>query len=117
MRVEQRRAQVAEQAQLRTDFQQAHFRTQRTVEVVPLRTADGAEQDSVGGAGALQGLVGQRSAVLLVGRAAQLVVAQLEAQLVLLVGQLQHLDCFGDDFRTDTITREHQNLLAHCMSL
>gem|GEM_PF-5526198 len=38
---------------------------------------------------------------------------QAEVELVLVIGQLQHLDGFGHDFRTDAITRKNQNLLAH----
>ncbi|RMO76935.1 Glutamine amidotransferase s-II [Pseudomonas syringae pv. primulae] len=51
--------------------------------------------------------------MLVDGRAADHVVGQFKTQLILLVGQLQHLDRFGHDFRTNTITWENQNLLAH----
>jgi len=51
--------------------------------------------------------------VLVDGRAADDVVAQFETQLLFLAGQVQNLDRLGHDFRTDAITWENQNLLAH----
>jgi len=113
LRVEDRRAQVAEQAQLRTDLQQATLRADITFDLVPFRAAHRAEQYGVGRAGAVQGFIGQWHAVLVDGRAADHVVAQLKAQAVLAVGEFQHLDRFGHDFRTNTVARENQNLLAH----
>ena len=59
--------------------------------MVSHRPADRAQQNGVSGAGTLQRLVGQRHTVLVDGRAAQLVIAQLEAQIELVTGQLQHL--------------------------
>src|SRR5690606_18187883 len=113
LRVEDRWAQVGEQAQLRTDLQQAALGADVTLDLVPLRPADRAEQHRVGLARAFQGLVGQWHAVLVDGRAADHVVLQGEAELELVVGQLQHLDRLGHDFRADAITWENQNLLAH----
>ncbi|CRM60960.1 hypothetical protein [Pseudomonas sp. 24 E 13] len=51
--------------------------------------------------------------MLVDGSAADHVVAQREAQVVFGVGQFQHFDCFGHDFRANTVARENQNLLAH----
>ncbi|MNQ74500.1 hypothetical protein D3C85_892590 [compost metagenome] len=113
LRVQNRRTQVAEQAQLRTDFQQATLRADVTLDGVPFRAADGAQQHGVSSAGTVEGFVGQRHAVLVDGGATDHVMAQLEAQAVFVVGQLQHLDRFGHDFRTNTVTWENQNLLAH----
>src|SRR5690606_33756835 len=67
--------------------------------------------------GTLQGFSGQTDAVAIIGGAAQIVIAQLDTQTVLLTGYVQHLDCFGNDLRTDTIAGENQNLLAHIFSL
>lgn len=113
LRVQQRRAQVAEQAQLRTDLQQATLRADGRVDCVPLRTANGAEQNRIGSTGTCQGLVGQRYAVTVDGGTAQVIEAQLEAQRVLVVGQVQHLDRLSHDFRANAVTRKNQNLLAH----
>ncbi|MNV29062.1 hypothetical protein D3C71_1202720 [compost metagenome] len=113
MRVQDRRTQVAEQAQLRTDFQQAALRADVTFDGIPFRAANGAQQHGVGRAGTLQGLVGQRHAVLVDGSATDHIKAQLETQGELVAGQFQHLDRFGHDFRANTVTWENQNLLAH----
>ena len=115
MRIEDGRAQVAEQAQLRTDLQQAALRTDGRIDDVPLRPANGAKQHGIGGLRARQGLVGQRYAVAVDGGAAQVIEAQLETQGVLVVGQVQHLDRLDHDFRTDTVAGENQNLFAHCI--
>src|SRR5690606_16713078 len=117
LRIQQRRTQVAEQAQLRTDLQQTTLWTDGRVDLVPLRATYRAKQNRIGLARALQGLVGQRYTVLVDSRTAQLVIAQFEPELELGVGQLQYLDRLGDDFRTDTIARENQNLFAHHVSL
>ncbi|MNF87123.1 hypothetical protein D3C84_695820 [compost metagenome] len=98
---------------MRTDFQQATLRADVTLDGVPFRAADGAQQHGVSSAGTVEGFVGQRHAVLVDGGATDHVMAQLEAQAVFVVGQLQHLDRFGHDFRTNTVTWENQNLLAH----
>ncbi|MNQ91290.1 hypothetical protein D3C85_1066630 [compost metagenome] len=113
LRVQDRRTQVAEQAQLRTDFQQAALRADVTFDGIPFRAANGAQQHGVGRAGTLQGLVGQRHAVLVDGSATDHIKAQLETQGELVAGQFQHLDRFGHDFRANTVTWENQNLLAH----
>ena len=113
LRIEQRRAQIAEQPQLGADLQQAALGTNGRIDGVPLRSADGAQQDGVSGTSTLQGLIGQRHAVLVDSRTTELVVAQLEAQLKLVIGQLQHLDRLGHDFRANTIARENQNLFGH----
>ncbi|ELQ11774.1 Glutamine amidotransferases class-II [Pseudomonas syringae BRIP39023] len=113
LRIQDRRTQVAEQAQLRTDFQQTALRTDVALDGVPFRAADCTEQHGVGRTGTIQGFIGQRHAVLVDGRATDHVVGQFKPQLILFVGQLQHLDRFGHDFRTNTITWENQNLLAH----
>ena len=98
---------------MRTDFQQAALGANVALDLVPFRATHGAQQDSVGRTGALKGLVGQRYAMLVDGCAADQVVGQLQAQVELVTGQLQHLDRFGHDFRTNTVARENQNLLAH----
>ncbi|MCY1439960.1 hypothetical protein D9M71_562140 [compost metagenome] len=98
---------------MRTDLQQAALRANITLELVPLRSTHGAQQYSVGSASTLQGFIGQGYAVLVDGGTTDHVVLQGEAKLELVVGQLQHLDRFGHDFRTNAITRENQNLLAH----
>ncbi|MDT4887035.1 hypothetical protein FQZ97_1234510 [compost metagenome] len=51
--------------------------------------------------------------MLVDGGAADHIVAQLEAKLELVIGQLQHLDRFGHDFRADAVTGENQNLFGH----
>ncbi|MNJ54906.1 hypothetical protein D3C77_503680 [compost metagenome] len=113
LRVEDRRAQVGEQAQLRTDLQQAALGANVALDLVPFRPANGAEQHGVGLACTFQGLVGQRHAVLVDGGATDHIVLQAEAELELVVGQLQNLDRLGHDFRTNAITWKNQNLLAH----
>ncbi|MCY1357379.1 hypothetical protein D9M69_438690 [compost metagenome] len=113
MRIEDGRAQVGEQAQLRTDLQQAALRADVALDLVPLRPAHGAQQHGIGLACALQGLVGQGHAVLVDGGAADDVFGQFEAELELVVGQLQDLDRFGHDFRADAVAGENQNLFAH----
>ncbi|MNN05255.1 hypothetical protein D3C81_1180090 [compost metagenome] len=113
LRVEDGRTQVGEQAQLRADLQQAALRADVTLDLVPLRATHGAQQHGIGLARTLQGFVGQRHAVLVDGRATDHVVLQAEAELELVVGQLQHLDRLGHDFRTNAIAWENQNLLAH----
>lgn len=72
-----------------------------------------AQQHRIGLTRALQGLVGQRHAVLVDGRATDDVLGQFEAELEPVVGQFQHLDRFRHDFRADTVTGENQDLLAH----
>ncbi|MNJ52901.1 hypothetical protein D3C77_482660 [compost metagenome] len=113
LRVEDRRTQVGKQTQLRTDFQQSALRTNVTFDLVPLRSTHSTEQHRIGLTRTFQGLVGQRHAVLVDGCATDDIVTQAEAELELVVGQLQHLDRLGHDFRTNTITWENQNLLAH----
>jgi hypothetical protein len=98
---------------LRTDFQQTALRTDVTLDSIPFRAANGAQQYGIGCAGTLQGFVGQRHAMLVDGRATDHVMTQLEAQGELVAGQFQHLDRFGHDFRANTVTWENQNLLAH----
>ncbi|MCY1445977.1 hypothetical protein D9M71_625160 [compost metagenome] len=51
--------------------------------------------------------------MLVDGSATDHIVLQAEAELELVVGQLQHLDRLGHDFRTNAITWKNQNLLAH----
>ena len=113
MRVEDGRTQVGEQAQLRTNLQQTALGTDIAFDPVPFRPSYRAQQHRIGLARALQGLVGQRHAVLVDGRATDDVLGQFEAELEPVVGQLQHLDRFRHDFRTDTVTGENQDLLAH----
>ncbi len=113
LRIENGRPQVGEQAQLRTDFQQPPFGAHVTLDLVPLRPAYGAQQYGVCLARTLKRLIGQRYAMPVDSRAADHVMLQLEAELELVVGQLQDLDRFGHDFRANAVTRENQNLLAH----
>ena len=56
LRVQNGRAQVTEQAQLRTDFQQAALRANVTFDGVPLRATHGAQQLSVSSTSRFQGL-------------------------------------------------------------
>ncbi|MNW04320.1 hypothetical protein D3C71_2003950 [compost metagenome] len=51
--------------------------------------------------------------MLVDGSATDHVVGKAEAKLELVVGQFQHLDRLGHDFRTNAITWENQNLFAH----
>src|SRR3546814_6530934 len=56
-----------------------------------------------------KGFVGQRHAIFVDRCATQLVIAQLEVQLELVIGQLQNLDRLGHDLRADTITGPNTN--------
>ena len=113
LRIEDGRTQVGEQAQLRANLQQTALGTDIAFDPVPFRPPYRAQQHRIGLARALQGLVGQRHAVLVDGRATDDVLGQFEAELEPVVGQFQHLDRFRHDFRADTVTGENQDLLAH----
>ncbi len=113
MRVEQCRTQVTEQPQLGANLQQTALGTNGRIDLVPLRASHRAKQNGIGSTCTRKGFVGQRHAIFVDRCATQLVIAQLEVQLELVIGQLQNFDRLGHDLRADTITGQNQNLFTH----
>src|SRR5690606_39802610 len=62
LRIEDGWPQVAEQIEFGAELEQPFLRTDGAIQLVPLRAADGAEQDGIGRARLLQRLVRQRYA-------------------------------------------------------
>lgn len=81
----------------------ALFGAQGPVELVVFPVAHGAEQNGVGFLGELEGGLGQRVAVGLVGGAADQGGFHLELQ----VECVEDLDGLGHDFGTDAVTRQN----------
>ncbi|MPN05572.1 hypothetical protein SDC9_152823 [bioreactor metagenome] len=101
--VADRRAEVGKQAQALAQAEDGLLGAQRAVELVVLPVAHGAEQDRVGFLGQLEGGLGQRVAVRVVGGAADEGRFHLQIQ----VQGVEHLHCFCDDFRADAITGQN----------
>ena len=108
-----RRAQVDEQAQCGAQTEQRLLRTLGTRHIVPLRAADCTEQNGIRVLADLDGLIGQRDAVL-VDRAAtreDLLKTKLVAEL--LADLIEHEHSLGYDFRTDAIALDNSNIVFH----
>ena len=113
LRVENRRAQVGEQLQLRTQPEQRLFRPQLARQRVVFQPADGAQQHRIGRLGELQRRRRQRLAGLVVGRAAHGRGFELDFKTVIPAQALEHLHCLGHHLGTDAVARQHSNFFAH----
>ncbi len=112
MRIEDSRAQVGEEPESGAQSQQPLLRTLGDVQRLPLGSAHGAEQDGIGRPGRGQGLLGQRITDRVIGRATDQGFAHRHVDGALGLKRIQHLDCLGHDFRTDTVARDDQNILT-----
>ena len=108
-----RRAQVDEQTQCGAQTEQRLFRTLCARHIVPLRAADCTEQNGIRVLADLDGLIGQRDAIL-VDRAAaceDLLETKLVAEL--LADLIEHEHSLGYDLRADAVTLDNSNIVFH----
>ena len=106
-----RRPQVGEQVEILAQAQQAALGPLVERHLVPLRTADGAEDDGVGLMRLGHGLVGDRDAVGVERRAADQRRLGLELDFALLVQHADDAIDLGHDFRADAVAGEKKKVL------
>jgi hypothetical protein len=103
--------------QLAAQAEQALLGTQWPIELLPMRTADGAEQNRIAALDELERVGRQRMTGGLVTGTADRRFCELELQLEIAAQTLQHLHRLGDDLRSDAIAGEHCNLVRHRWAL
>ena len=108
-----RRAQVDEQAQCGAQTEQRLLRTLFTRNLVPLRAADRAEQHGIRVLADLDGLIGQRDAVLVDRAAACEDLLEIELVAELLADLIEHEHSLGYDLRADAVTLDNSNIVFH----
>ena len=108
-----RRAQVDEQTERGAQTEQRLLRTLFTWNLVPLRAADRAEQHGIRVLADLDGLLGQRNAVLVDGAAACEDFLKIELVAELFADLVEHEHRFGYDFRADTVALDNSNIVIH----
>ena len=77
--------------------------------MLPLRSADGTEQDGIGILADPNGRLRQRLAFLIDGDAANIGEGKLERDIEFLFNGLEHLDRFSHDFRADAVSGQNRN--------
>ena len=108
-----RRAQVDEQAQCGAQTEQRLLRTLCTRHIVPLRAADCTEQHGIRVLADLDGLIGQRDAVLVDRTAAREDFLKIKLMAELLADLIEHEHSLGYDFRADAVTLDNSNIVFH----
>ena len=108
-----RRAQVDKQAERGAQAEQRLLRTLFTRNLVPLRAADRAEQHGICLLADLDGLLGQRDAVLVDRAAARKDFLKIELVAELLADLIEHEHSLGDDLRTDAVALYYCDIIIH----
>ena len=106
-----RRTQVGEQAEFLAEPEQAGFRPLIEPDVVPLGSADRAEQDGIDAQRVGHRLVADRHAILVDGGAADQTVLNVERDFTPTIHQVDHAAYLAHNFRANTITGQYQQLL------
>ena len=104
------RAQVGPQAEAGADRQQTLLGPHIRRRDVPLRAADGAEEDGRGAAGLLDRLGADRHAIRVDRRAADEVLLEVEDVLVALADRLEDSDALRRYLRSDAVTGQHEDV-------
>src|SRR5262249_6971897 len=102
-------AEIGEELQLAAQPEEGLLGTDAALWVVPLRSADGTEQDGVAGFGELQALGGERGAVAVDSAAADEPVAEVEGEAELLGAGRQHRARLCGHLRADAVAGENGN--------
>ena len=108
-----RRAQVDEQTQCGAQTEQCLLRTLGTRHIVPLRAADCTEQNGIRVLADLDGLIGQRDAVLVDRAAAREDFLKTKLVAELLADLIEHEHSLGYDLRADAVTLDNSNIVFH----
>ena len=108
-----RRAQVDKQAERGAQAEQRLLRTLFTRNLVPLRAADRAEQHGICLLADLDGLLGQRDAVLVDRAAARKDFLKIELVAELLADLIEHEHSLGDDLRADAVALYYCDIIIH----
>ncbi|CDN41806.1 Glutamine amidotransferases class-II [Paenibacillus sp. P22] len=109
-----RRADVGEEPERLADAEKPGFRTELLGVVVPFRPAYRAEQDGIRLLANFQRFLRKRSSFLVDGDSAEQAMLEFKAVFVQLFDFLDHLDGFADDFRSDSVARDHRDFLYLC---
>ena len=112
-RMHAHRAQVGEHLERGAQPEQAGAGALVTGEVVPFRSADGAEQHRVRGPGRRQALRGQRCARLVDGAATDEVLLDDDVDARACRGGAQHRDRLVGDLRPDAVAGQRHHAHAH----
>ena len=107
------RPHVGEQSQFLAQREQRLLGTLVGLGVVPLGAADRAKQNRVAVFRLLEHVVGQRRAELIDRMAAGDAFLELEIERGVTRHDFEHLQRFADDFGTNPVTFENQNLVGH----
>ena len=114
LRVQDRRTQVAEQTQLRTDSQQTFFRTDLEVRVgIPFRATHCTQQDRIRSLSRFKCCFRQWYAICIDSRTTHQCFAQLQPQVILFVNQFQYTAGLSNNFRANAVTRQNQYIVRH----
>ena len=102
------RAQIGEQIQFLAQAQNGDFRAHVEAQLVPLRAADGAEQDGVRFLRLGHHAVGDRGAARVDGGTADDVLGHVEGDHAAAVHPVDHAADFAHHFGADAVTRQDQ---------
>ena len=108
-----RRTQVDEQAQCGAQTEQRLLRTLSTRHIVPLGAAYRAEQHGIRILADLDGLIGQRDAVLVDRAATRKDLLKIEAVAELLADLIEYEHGLGYDLRADAVALYHCDIIIH----
>ena len=106
-------AQVGEQAERLADRQQALFRAHLRVRIRPLRPADSAKQDRVGGLRGVQRVGRQRRAGGVDGSTADQLLVEAEVMAVATRDRAQDVDRGSGHFGADAVTGQYDDVSVH----
>jgi hypothetical protein len=105
-------AEVGEDAEFLADLEQAAFRAHFAGVVVPLGSADGAEEHGMGGLALGDHGVGHGVVVLVDRRAPGHVLDVANGESVLLRATVQHAPAFADHVGSDSVTGQNNNIIG-----
>ena len=108
-----RRTQVAEKPQPLAQRQQALLRTTGWLDAVPLRAADGTQQDAVAPFAGIERLIGKGNAIRVNRASPEQMLLEREAVAEFSGRPFHHLDRLVTDIGTDSVPGHHHDTLVH----